>query len=96
MTIHVTDEAVDWLIDELDLDEGDTVRFFAKYGGNSVFQQGFTIGMTIGEANKSVVETSKKNIKFQIDEQDIWFFDDQDLYVFLENGEVNYSNAPKA
>ena len=94
MNIHITDEAVDWFIEELDLDSGSSIRFFAKYGGDSVFQKGFTIGMTIGEANKPVAEVILKEIKFQVDEQDLWFFNDEDLYIYLRNDEVDYSNQP--
>ncbi len=94
MNIHITDEAVDWFIEELDLEAGSAIRFFAKYGGNSVFQSGFTIGMTIGEANKAAAEITLKDIKFQVDEQDLWFFNDEDLYIYLNNDEVAYSNEP--
>ncbi|MGM8214897.1 HesB/YadR/YfhF family protein [Bacillaceae bacterium W0354] len=94
MDIHITEEAVDWFVDELDLESGDVIRFFAKYGGNSSFQSGFTIGMSIGEARKPVVEVEQKGIKFQVDESDLWFFDREDLYIFLKNGEAEYSNQP--
>lgn len=43
MQIYITDEAVDWLIEEMDLEAGDQVRFFPKYGGDSAFQQGFSV-----------------------------------------------------
>ncbi|PKR77223.1 adhesin [Halalkalibacillus sediminis] len=94
MEIQITDEAVEWFIDELDLDEGDVVRFFPKYGGSSDFQDGFSIGMAVESARKPQVEVEKKNVSFQIDEQDVWFFKEQDLHIGLKNDEVKYSNEP--
>ncbi|GEL78438.1 HesB/YadR/YfhF family protein [Tenuibacillus multivorans] len=94
MNIHIEDQAIEWFMDEMDLDEGDVVRFYPKYGGTSVFQDGFSVAMDLSRANKPTVETEKQNISFQIDEKDVWFFKDQDLYIGLKGGEVAYSNEP--
>lgn len=94
MKIHVSDQVVDWFMDEMDLVEGDAVRFFPKYGGTSDFQDGFSVGIEPGSAEVVGVETEKKNILFQIDEKDECFFKDQDLYIGLKDGEVAFSNEP--
>lgn len=90
MQIYITDEAVDWLIDELELEDGDQVRFFPKYGGNSEFQQGFSVGMGLETAPSPETTVEKKKIIFQIDEKDAWFFDGSDLQVDCENDEVTF------
>ncbi|WP_017185591.1 HesB/YadR/YfhF family protein [Alkalibacillus haloalkaliphilus] len=94
MEIHVTEQAVDWFYDEMDLETGDVVNFFPKYGGTCSFQKGFSIGMAIGRAQEPEVETEKKGVTFQIDEKDVWFFDGKDLYIGLKDGEVEYSDGP--
>ncbi|GAA0466772.1 hypothetical protein [Alkalibacillus silvisoli] len=94
MNIHVTDQAVDWFMDEMDLEQGDAVRFFPKYGGTCSFQKGFSIGMAIGSTEEPEVETEKKGIAFQVDEKDVWFFGEKDLYIGLKDGEVEYSDQP--
>lgn len=45
MKIHITDEAVNWFKRELELDDGESVRFFAKYGGSTPIQHGFSLGV---------------------------------------------------
>nr|WP_289037709.1 hypothetical protein [uncultured Allobacillus sp.] len=90
MQIFITDEAVDWFIEEMDLEAGDQVRFFPKYGGDSVFQQGFSVGMGLETAPTPEATIEKKKIIFQVDEKDAWFFDGHDLEVILKNNEVKY------
>ncbi|TFB18883.1 adhesin [Filobacillus milosensis] len=92
MNIHISDEAVNWFKDEMDLVEGDVVRFFPKYGGTSDFQDGFSIGLEPGRADVAGVEEEKQNIIFQIDEKDEWFFKEQDLYIDIKEGELVFSN----
>lgn len=94
MQIHITDEAVNWFIEEMDLEAGANVRFYPKYGGNSVFQDGFTVGMSLEEAQHRETETVKKDIHFQIDQKDAWFFDGHDLYIDVKQDEVVYNNEP--
>ncbi|MDQ0158096.1 HesB/YadR/YfhF family protein [Alkalibacillus salilacus] len=94
MNINITDEAVNWFKDEMDLEEGDAIQFYPKYGGDSAFQSGLSIGMAIGSANEPQVTTEKQGISFQIDQKDVWFFNDKDLHVGLKDGEVAYSDEP--
>ncbi|MFB9973782.1 hypothetical protein FPQ10_05155 [Allobacillus sp. SKP2-8] len=90
MKIYVTDEAVDWLIEEMDLEAGDQVRFFPKYGGDSTFQQGFTVGMSLETAPTPEASIEKKDITFQVDQKDAWFFDGFDLEVVIKDDEVHF------
>lgn len=40
MQIYITDEAVDWLIEEMDLEAGDQVRFFQNTEETVRFNKG--------------------------------------------------------
>jgi uncharacterized protein YneR len=42
--IIVDEKAASWYIDELQLEKGDSVQFFVRYGGCSNVQKGFSLG----------------------------------------------------
>lgn len=81
MEIRITDEAVKWFQDEMFLKNGDSVRFFAKYGGSSPVQQGFSLGISKESPSDPVVTTEHKGILFYIEEKDLWYFDQHNLLV---------------
>jgi uncharacterized protein YneR len=85
MKIHINDDAARWYKDELLLEEGDHLRFFARYGGCSTVQQGFSLGVASEEPVNAGAETKKDGITFFIEEKDLWFFNDQNLYVELNH-----------
>ncbi|MEH6941747.1 HesB/YadR/YfhF family protein [Bacillus sp. JJ722] len=81
MNIHISDEAAQWYERELDLSKGDNVRFFARYGGVSTVQSGFSLGIQIEEPMTIGSSIEKNNIQYYIEERDLWYFDGRDLYV---------------
>lgn len=82
MNLIISDEAAAWYIDEMNLQTGDTVRFFARYGGCSTVQSGFSLGVTKEDETQNIgVQTNAKGITFYIEEKDLWYFDDHDLVV---------------
>ncbi|MEC2176775.1 HesB/YadR/YfhF family protein, partial [Bacillus amyloliquefaciens] len=44
MNMKVNKDALDWYKEELELETGDQVRFFVRYGGCSNVQKGFSLG----------------------------------------------------
>ncbi|MEH7393270.1 HesB/YadR/YfhF family protein [Bacillus sp. JJ1474] len=85
MKIHISDEAAAWYEDEMFLNKGDYVRFFARYGGCSTVQQGFSLGISKDEPVNAGAETTKNGITYFIEEKDIWYFDNHDLHVEYNN-----------
>ncbi|MDR6123291.1 uncharacterized protein YneR [Bacillus sp. SLBN-46] len=81
MNIHITNEAVAWYKRELGLKKGDYVRFFARYGGCSTVQSGFSLGISTDEPIDIGTQTMVDGIVFYIEEKDVWFFDDHDLTI---------------
>lgn len=81
MRIHISDEAASWFEDEMVLNEGDFIRFFARYGGCSTVQQGFSLGISKEEPVNPGTEITKNGITYYIEEKDIWYFDQHDLHV---------------
>ncbi|GIN84145.1 hypothetical protein J6TS2_05310 [Heyndrickxia sporothermodurans] len=81
MEIHLTNEAVKWFKDEMFLKNGDSIRFFVKYGGSSPVQEGFSLGISNEEPSDIAVSTEQKGILFYIEEKDLWYFDHHHLHV---------------
>lgn len=82
MKLEITDEAVKWFKEEVDLDDGDTIKIFAKYGGESPIQSGFSLAFEpYGSAITTGVSTEREGITFYIEEADLWYFDGYDLQV---------------
>ncbi|NJP38097.1 HesB/YadR/YfhF family protein [Alkalicoccus luteus] len=94
MNLDITDEALKWFKNEVEADEGDTIKFFAKYGGESPIQSGFSIGFALHETPESAgVKKEKDGITFFVEEKDLWYFDGYDLTVEFdeEKQEIHYN-----
>ncbi|OEH92479.1 HesB/YadR/YfhF family protein [Bacillus solimangrovi] len=85
MKLEISSEAVEWYKDEMELDKGDTVRFFVRYGGNSTIQKGFSLGVMTEEPIEPFTDIEVDGITFYIEEKDAWYFDEYDLNVQYNN-----------
>ena len=82
MNLKISDKALAWYKSEMDLSEGGYLRFYARYGGASPVQQGFSLGISMEEPEAAVsVKEEQDGITFYILEKDLWFFDGHDLQV---------------
>lgn len=81
MNIQISTEAVNWYKSEMSLKKGDYVRFFARYGGCSTVQQGFSLGVSNEEPHDVGVQTTIDDIHFFIEEKDLWYFDNHNLKI---------------
>lgn len=79
MKIIISDKAAQWYQNEMLLNKGDYVRFFARYGGCSTVQQGFSLGISNEKPVNIGVSTDINGIHYYIEEKDLWYFDDKDL-----------------
>lgn len=84
MKIIITDEAMKWFIDEMEVEQGDFIRFYARYGGSSPFHEGFSLGMNREEPHEIAVKTERDGIHFYIERNDEWFFNEHDLHVSVQ------------
>lgn len=81
MNISLTQPALYWFKRELDLTEGQTIRFYVRQGGYQA-ENGFSIGLTLNdEPNDIAAETNMDGLTFFIEQKDVWFFDGRDLQV---------------
>lgn len=81
LKIHISTEAADWYKDELYLKDGDFVRFFARYGGFSSVQQGFSLGLSNDKPEDIGAKEEVNGVTYYIEDRDLWYFDDLDLYI---------------
>ncbi len=81
MKITVSNEALEWYVDEMNLKDGSFVRFYARYGGSSQIQKGFSLGISTEEPDQIGTKTNLNGITFYIEEKDLWYFDGHDLHI---------------
>ena len=81
MKMTITKPAMNWFKREMELSEGDTLRFFVRVGGCSTVQDGFSLGMTVEAPAEPALSVQEEGITFFVEEKDIWFFENQDFTV---------------
>jgi uncharacterized protein YneR len=81
LKLQIDGQAANWYKSELNLNNGDSVRFFVRYGGSSSIQPGFSLGVSKDSPSSSGSETLESGILFYIEEDDLWYFKDHDLII---------------
>lgn len=96
MDIKLSDNAVSWFKDELDLPEDNKVlQFFVRYGGEFQLKQGFSPAFSVDQ--KDDVEIGYENhfdgLDVVIAKKDLWYFEDHDLFIDISDSvdEISYS-----
>ncbi|MBE1553896.1 HesB/YadR/YfhF family protein [Sporosarcina limicola] len=88
MKIIVSDEALNWFKEEMHTLSGDSIKFFARYGGSSPLHEGFSLGVMKEQPDEAAIETVHNGVQFYIERRDKWFFVDHNLHVNV-NPELN-------
>ncbi|PIC56869.1 MULTISPECIES: HesB/YadR/YfhF family protein [Sporosarcina] len=84
MNIHLSEQAIQWFEEDMEVAAGDYVKFFARYGGSSPLHEGFSIGITKEEPDELAVETIVNDVHYYVEERDVWFFDGHDLHIDVD------------
>ncbi|MEH7453145.1 HesB/YadR/YfhF family protein [Gottfriedia acidiceleris] len=96
MKITISEDALKWFQDEMNVKEGDTIRFFARYGGNSTIHKGYSLGVTKEQPLDIGESITIDNVVYFINETDLWYFKDYNLNVIVnENNELHFDYEPK-
>ncbi|XZF76677.1 HesB/YadR/YfhF family protein [Bacillus sp. AL-1R] len=96
MKITISEDALKWFQDEMNVKEGDTIRFFARYGGNSTINKGYSLGVTKEQPVDIGESITIDNVVYFINETDLWYFKDYNLSVIVnENNELHFDYEPK-
>jgi len=81
MKIILSKEALLWFEEEMEAEAGDAIRFFARYGGSSSIQAGFSLGVTKEQPDEVAIEIEHDNVRYYIESRDKWYFLDYNLHV---------------
>ncbi len=81
----MTDTAFKWFKDEMDVENGDSIKFFARYGGASPLHEAFSLGVMKEKPDLVSTETIISEIQFYVEQRDEWFFDGHDLHVSFDS-----------
>ncbi|RIP33440.1 hypothetical protein BUZ14_10030 [Staphylococcus gallinarum] len=95
MGIELSDNAVSWFKEELDLPEDDKVlQFFVRYGGEFQLKQGFSPAFSVDRKNDLEIgyENNYQGLNVVIAEKDLWYFQDDNLFIDVNDGidEISY------
>ncbi|MFZ7945599.1 HesB/YadR/YfhF family protein [Neobacillus sp. 19] len=94
MQINISNAAIKWFQEEVELKKGNKVRFYTQIYGSSPVQENFALGFTVdNEPVDMSVKTEIEGITFFIEGTDLWFFNGHDLHVDYnpQKDEVEYS-----
>lgn len=81
MELRVTPAAIAWFEEEWGIEQGKHVRFFARYGGSSTVQEGFSLGIAVEEPRDAALSTVIKGIMFYMEKDDLWYLNDKSMTV---------------
>ncbi|WP_342597946.1 HesB/YadR/YfhF family protein [Psychrobacillus sp. FSL H8-0483] len=85
MKIFISSDALEWFHGEMEATNGDTIRFYARYGGSSPVHDAFSLGVTKDTPFEPSATVQIEHIMFFVEERDEWYFDGHDLYVEIDS-----------
>ncbi len=93
MQINISEDALKWFKDEMEVTSGEAVRFFVRYGGSSKLQPGFSLGVTKDHPHEIGAQVEQDDVIYFVEQSDLWYFDDHNLSVHVndELHELDYS-----
>ncbi len=94
MEITVSNAAITWFKDEVELKDGDKVKFYAKIYGSSPVQENFGLAFTLdNEPIDMSVKAEVAGLTFFVEDTDLWFFNGHDLHVdySVQKDELEFS-----
>lgn len=82
MKINLTDEAVEWFKNELDLpEENKVLQFYVRYGGEFQLKQGFSPAFRVELSNDVEIgyHENYNDLIVVVSEDDLWYFEDHEV-----------------
>lgn len=86
MKLTITSKAQAWFKQELELAEGQGIKFYGKVYGKTQVHDGFSVGMAVDTPESPLVEEKDNGILYFVEEADEWFFKGYDLVVDYDEG----------
>ncbi|MNP42395.1 Iron-sulfur cluster biosynthesis [compost metagenome] len=86
MNIVMSADAARWYKRELNLNQGDSVRFFPRYSSGGGLHPGFSLGISVENPTHSTLFQDVEGIHFYLEEQDLWYLKGYDLVINYVEG----------
>jgi uncharacterized protein YneR len=92
LKIEISERASKWFKEEMELKQGDYIRFYTQFYGSSPVQETYSLGFTKDDPIDMAASTEAEGITFFVEESDLWYFAGHDLYVDFneKNDEIEY------
>ena len=84
MRILVDEAAMRWYKEEMDLNGGDCLRVFVRLGGCGSVHSGFSLGIMKDNPSKPAISQESGGILFYMEEDNIWYLENNDLYIYYD------------
>lgn len=81
MKLTITPQAQEWFNRELELAEGQGIKFYGKVYGKTQVHDGFSVGISVDIPESPLIEENVNGMMFFVEESDEWFFKGYDLLV---------------
>ncbi|NRR21613.1 HesB/YadR/YfhF family protein [Brevibacillus sp. MS2.2] len=81
MNMTITKAAVAWFREEWGCKEGDSIRFFVRYGGVSTVQDSFSMGIAKELPNEIGISKVEDGITFYMEKDELWYMNGRGLIV---------------
>ena len=98
LKIQLTEQAINWFKDELDLpDNNKVLQFYVRYGGEFQLKQGFSPAFRVENEDDIDIGSSENynNLKVVVAEDDLWYFKDDIIEVDTVNHEDEIAYTTK-
>ncbi|MFC7394761.1 HesB/YadR/YfhF family protein [Scopulibacillus cellulosilyticus] len=97
MKLTVTPAAVTWFKEEWDFEEGDQIKLFVRYGGDSTIHAAFSMGIVKDEPKNIGISTIADGITFYVEQDELWYLDGRDLTLDYsqEKDEIDFQVSGK-
>ncbi|QGQ45266.1 HesB/YadR/YfhF family protein [Metabacillus sediminilitoris] len=91
MNFEVSKEAAEWYKNEMDLEQGDYVRYYIQlYGGIPTVHPNYSLGVSIGKEGNIAIKDVVEGITFYFNDEDSWFLEEFNMKVVLEKEELEF------
>ncbi len=96
MKLMVTPEAAQWFRREFGLQDGDAVRIFVRYGGGSVVDPGFALGVCVETPKSVAAMVEQEGTRYFVRSGDAAFLEGREVRVVYneQDDEVEFIVNP--
>lgn len=74
MKLTITPKAQEWFKREIELSDGQGIKFYGKVYGKTQVHDGFSVGMSVDTPETPLIEENTNGMMFFVEEADEWFF----------------------